>query len=260
MGDTQTLPQLIAVRTPHDTEQMKTIVEDAYDALLRELLAGRWRGGARLREHALAEKLEVSRHAIREAMLRLCEQGVLEKVPGAGCRVVAFDLNYVIELYQLRIALECEAVRLAARRLDPAGQHRLEREVEHMEACVAEARPDWSRVVELDRRFHRLLVEATDNRCLSEAWQRHQMELFAAPRVLGLGEEQLRALHRADAPAILKDHRDILASLSAGDAEESARLLRRHLEAGMKRTIRLFEEKGGAQSEADCRGVNNLTL
>lgn len=75
--------------------------------------------GRRLSEPLLAKELGVSRTPVREALMRLSEEGLVELVPGKGARVRAFTPEEVDEVYGVRALLEGEAAREAALRATP---------------------------------------------------------------------------------------------------------------------------------------------
>ena len=91
--------------------------EAVYRHLKDLLLSGRFSPGERLSEPLLAQELGVSRTPVREALMRLAEEGLVELVPGKGARVRVFAPEEVEEVYGVRALLEGEAAREAARAL-----------------------------------------------------------------------------------------------------------------------------------------------
>src|SRR5215472_14784231 len=89
--------------------------------VLRERL---WRGGYRphqwIRESSLRGEFGLSNGPVREALQLLVAEGLLERVPYCGIRVIALDERELVELFQLRLALLEIAAELAALRRDPA--------------------------------------------------------------------------------------------------------------------------------------------
>ena len=104
----------------------RRLVDDAAETLRKAILDGRFLPGARLRQTDLADQLAISRTPIREALVRLQQEGLVDLLPGGGVRVKLLDLDEAVELYDLREMLDGLAARLAAgpgRRgdLHPAG-------------------------------------------------------------------------------------------------------------------------------------------
>ena len=88
----------------------------ALAALRARILGGALPGGTRLFEVALAEDLQVSRTPVREALSRLADEGLLERMPHGGFVVRSFSVGDVIDAIELRGLLEGAAARLAAER------------------------------------------------------------------------------------------------------------------------------------------------
>src|SRR5918999_4280375 len=153
---------------------------------LRELiLEGGLKGGERLAELPLASQLKVSRTPLRLALAQLEHEGLLEAVPGGGFAVSTFTEQQVADAIDLRGVLEGMAARLAAERLeDPS-------ELEAMHGCVAQldalVRPDrpaieaFERYVQLNKRFHSLLLLLAKSQVIETALARVEALPFASP-------------------------------------------------------------------------------
>ena len=138
---------------------MPNLIDTVYRQIREELASGRWRGGEHLPELQLAAELNVSRNPVREALVRLAAEGVLERSPGSGCRVPVRDNQWLVDMYQFREALEGMAARLAARRVTRVQLLRLEEENSLFERLATELtdeeyldRSEENR--EIDRQFH----------------------------------------------------------------------------------------------------------
>lgn len=200
-------------------------------AVLRDMvLSGLLSPGQRLNEVELARALEISRGPLREAIQRLASEGLLTIVSHRGAYVRTFDAGELRDLYELRVALETHAVRLAAERLtaddvaDVGGLLDETREV--LAAADDRAYPE-----ELD--FHQRIVALTGNQAL-----------------LGATVEVLRQIHLARSrsgqqPRRARDaydeHRAVVDHVAAGDGEAAARLMRAHLYRSLDNALRIFE-------------------
>lgn len=136
------------------------------DWVLRRLYEGIFSGefppGLTLAEVALAERLQVSRQPIRDALRQLETDGLIEEAAGNGARrVVVFELHHVTEIYTLRAALEAVSFRAAAGRITAEQLSDLERVQTELEARLDgdgpapgeyDATPDF--------RFHEIVAEA----------------------------------------------------------------------------------------------------
>src|SRR3954452_22166722 len=95
------------------------------DELQHALLEGVLQPGERLRAEALAQRFGTSRTPVREALLQLEAQGLVEVEPNRGAVVKAFDAADLLDLYALRALLEPAAAARAATRIDDDGIARL---------------------------------------------------------------------------------------------------------------------------------------
>lgn len=127
--------------------------------LIREaILGGRIPAGARLKEGELAERLGISRTPIREALLVLHEQGLVELSPNRGARVRTYSLEELDDMYHVRALLEGFAARLAAARLSSEAVQQLRASCQRF----AELAPDdVERLVEENMFFHTTVLEGT---------------------------------------------------------------------------------------------------
>ena len=192
--------------------------EAAYEKLKRALTEGHLAPGARLSEPELAELLGVSRTPVREALMRLAQEGLVELLPGRGARVRALTPEEVREVYEVRGALEAEAARLAATRHAPADLAALAAAQAELEALPPGAQ---SAQTAADARFHAALVAAAKNRELERLF--HQLDAkLALARRFSADENQ--------SPKTLAEHRAILKALKARDPEAAARAARAHVE------------------------------
>jgi GntR family transcriptional regulator of vanillate catabolism len=211
---------------------------------LRELiLDGELRGGERLSEIPLAERLGVSRTPLRLALAGLEHEGLLEPADGGGFAVCSFTRKDVEDAIDLRGVLEGTAARLAAERLEDPG------ELEAMQGCVAQidtlVRPDrpaidaFERYVELNERFHALLLALAKSRAVDAAYARVHSLPFASASAFVLLQSELPESHRILYLAHAH-HRGILEAIELREgaraealAREHARLARRNLDLAL---------------------------
>lgn len=140
----------------------------AYHSLRQRLLQGEFAPGTRLGEERLAAEIGVSRTPIREALSRLHSEGLVERLSDGGFGPTLINLHLILELYEIRFALE----RFALRRSEGATPS-------HDEALVRELRSDWADMeapagddqvdgdfVLVDEDFHERLAAAAGNHSL----------------------------------------------------------------------------------------------
>jgi DNA-binding GntR family transcriptional regulator len=141
-----------------------------YRRLLDRLHRGDLPAGARIRDAQVATELGVSRTPVREALLRLAQEGVLEADMGRGFRVRGLDESEMRETGAILSSLEC----LALRRCGEIPPDRMAR-LGEIDRELAITRGNADRSIALDEEWHRTLLEACPNRRLlamiSDLWQ-----------------------------------------------------------------------------------------
>jgi len=203
----------------HATANVKSQTERAVVSLREKILANELVPGSNHLESELAEMLGMSRTPVREALLVLEAQGLVEIRPRRGVRILPLSAQDMKEIYQILTELESlAAAEVAARgfsRDDLAG---LEACLKRMEkALQLEDRADWA---EADDLFHRQLVELAGNRRLIQIVQMFWDQVHRA---------RLLTLHIRPAPhGSNQDHRNLFEAILRGDVEEARRLHRDH--------------------------------
>lgn len=200
-------------------------------SMIEDLIAsGKLSAGERIpAERDLAEKFGVSRNTVREAIKALSEKAVVVSRRGAGTFVAEGALGCMIdgvtrrrqrlaEIFELRKILEPQLARLAAQRITPSFIAALEETVEEQHQALATGRGQ----VELDERFHRLVVGATENSVLCDVYEKLH-EVLAESRIRELQSPE-RNMHSLD------HHRQLLHALRNHAAEEATELMHRHME------------------------------
>src|SRR5215213_30844 len=97
----------------HERRDM-SLAQKAYDHLQEGVLSGRIRSGEVISEAALAKELGISRTPVGEAIRQLVREGLVEQVPRYGAIVRGIDRQELIDLYEMREALESYAAAKAA--------------------------------------------------------------------------------------------------------------------------------------------------
>ncbi|MFD2924841.1 GntR family transcriptional regulator [Halobacillus naozhouensis] len=114
-------------------DELLSIRERAYRYLKDLILEGEYKPGDRLIERELANKLNISRTPIREALFRLESQGFVKTVPRKGVIVSNVSEEEVIEVFTILSSLEVLAAKLAAQRMDEPTQKELDMKIEQLE-------------------------------------------------------------------------------------------------------------------------------
>ena len=192
--------------------------EQVKELLLERILAGEYRPGDRLVETRIAQELGTSQAPVREALRDLEVLRFVESEPFRGSRVRAVTEEELAEIYPVRAAVEELAAREAAARLG-GDVGLLEDELAAMRRAADEA--DLHGLVEHDVRFHRVIVEAAENRILLDVWTSLRVEARTIITALKTG---------IDHHELANTHEPVLAALSEHDPERAGRAMRRHIE------------------------------
>jgi len=197
-----------------------TLTERVYTTLRLEVLNGLRAPGARLNEKELAAQLGVSPTPVREALNKLRSEGIVQYRPWLGTVVMEFGVEDVLHLSDIRLYLECLAVREASARLDAAGLHELERCAAAYASAAAAAVPGDPSVAEANAAFHGFFAQWSGNRWL-------QQMLISLEGLLVLARRPL-SVHRTGADSI-PEHAAIVSALQALDSDGAEAAMRSHL-------------------------------
>lgn len=199
----------------------------ATESVLRDMiLDGSLGPGERLNEVALASSLGISRGPLREAIQRLSSEGLLTVISHRGAFVRTFDRHEIVELYELRGALELHAVRLVCARATDAELADLDAMLSDTESRMRES-TGHAYPQELD--FHLRLVLLAGNQALMRSALEVHRQLSLARSMSG------KRPHRARAAVV--EHGDLVAMLRARDLERATELMIRHLDHSMRSAI-----------------------
>ena len=199
-----------------------------YDRLRQDILDGTLPPGRPLVEAVLAARYQVSRTPVREALRRLEQDGLVERVDRT-MRVRRHSAEEILELYEVRTILETAAVRAAAERRTEFDVARMERLLRRMEASnlTREQRAP------LNREFHSALWRASHNGVLFDTLERLYVHSLRYLHTTLTGQERW--------DASLRQHRDIVDAILAGDGEAAAGLLGEHLREARDIRLQLLE-------------------
>ena len=196
-----------------------------YDRVLSEIEEGKLLPGERLREAELASRLGVSRTPIRETLKLLEMEGLVVYLPRQGASVKKLSYAEVMELYDMRTALESTAARLAAH---VASRLELQNLTLIHEELASTSDSDLA--FRLNRKFHFALLHAAKNRYLTQS-----MSTFHKSLML-LGRTTLDDVVRMQEAII--EHENLLEALNKRNADMAEKVMRIHIEASQKKRIR----------------------
>lgn len=146
----------------------RSLKEVALAHVRTAILEGRYSPGFHLVEQNIANELGISRGPVRETLLQLEQEGLIQIMPRRGAVVRTISPREAWEIYLLRGHLEGLAVRLAARRWSPAHTAALQERLAEMRVLGPE---DWARAVAVDLRFHHQIVDAAGHQHLQQMYR-----------------------------------------------------------------------------------------
>lgn len=185
--------------------------EQVHDAIVERIVREELGPGSRISDSVMAADLGVSRTPVREALLRLEREGFLEADPGRGFFVKPLRRSEVREVYPVLWTLEV----LGLRTSPPPGPEVLAELARINAELEAEAEPE--RRIDLDDRWHRVLVEGCGNE--------HLLAMIAGMKSMIRRYEYAYMQNAGFVPISTQAHEQIAAALCRGEVDEAARLL-----------------------------------
>lgn len=199
-----------------------------YESLRKAILQGVFAPGQRLIEARLGERFGVSRGPVREAIRSLEREGLIQSSPRRGVFVASLGKTDIAEIYGLRLALECGAIRDACKHItedDLVDMARLVREMEESSAAHA-----LDLLAHEDVAFHRKICELSGNSRLLNTW------LSVLGQIQLLSEQVITSLY-ADLAQIPQRHDLIFEALAARDQDAAEVTMRSHIDSVASRIL-----------------------
>jgi DNA-binding GntR family transcriptional regulator len=218
-GDAMPIPALTEVA------ERRLARDETYDAVRRWIVDGTLEPGEKLRDIALAEALGVSRMPVREALLRLENEGLVETAANRWTKVAALDVGQARQLYPIVWTLECLAVSLLPDDVRPEDVEAMRAANERLRRALDEGDPVAASRADDD--VHRVFVERAANREIA--------------RILDELKTKLRRLEIAyfggcsGAGHALAEHAEIIFALESGDGQAAIDAVRANWEASLLR-------------------------
>jgi DNA-binding GntR family transcriptional regulator len=221
--------------------QSPTAVESISRLLRQAILDGVLAGGSTLRQEELAKKFGVSRIPVREALLKLEGEGLVETQPRRGVVVTSLSAEDFEEILEMRFALESLALELAAQRFQPQDLEEALRMVSEAEESMnASTAPDLRKEFEsrwgnLNWTFHRrLYVVANRPRLLSSIENLHQLfarhlRIRVVPANASGSPGQASGANIREWSTVLEEHRQMALACGRHDADAAKSVLREHI-------------------------------
>lgn len=213
--------------------EYKTRTQIVVEAIREKILTGAIKAGDPLRQTALADELNVSRIPVREALLQLEAEGLVEFEAHKGATATKLSAEQVTELFELRALLECELLRIAIPNLTELELVESERFSQGMTAAFnnSNIKESWS---ELNTRFHLSLYQAA-NRPLT--YEVVQNLIVKSDRYIRMHLLLAGGINKADA-----EHSAILNYCRNKQTEKACKLLYEHITYSASEIIDLLKK------------------
>ncbi len=210
----------------------KGFVDQAYRVIRQRILDNVYPAGYRALEREFAEELSLSRTPVREALLKLQAEGLLELIPRHGARILPVSAGDMREIYAVLTALESMAAEIVTRRRPSAAELKplIEASRDMTVALKADDLAAWARA---DEHFHRQLLELAGNATLIQTvqllWDRAHRARMVTLRL------RPRPGHST------REHNAIVDAIRAGDPEATVRLYRAHRQRASVELLAILE-------------------
>lgn len=208
----------------------RSAIDGVYERIRKKVLDSELAPGSQILEQELAVMLGVSRTPVREAVIRLHNEGLLEIIPRHGVRIVPIAVSDMREIYDVLISLEPRAAELLAiRGASPKELRPLEVCCERMtDALARDEMEEWALA---DEEFHLGIVRLSGNRRLADivlnCWdQVHRARYFT-----------LRLRKHPHPSKSIEEHYEIIEAIRRGDAKAASDIYRRHRDRGLKEQV-----------------------
>ena len=207
--------------------------EEVFQTLRKEILEGSLKPGMRLMELHLADRLGVSRTPIREAIRMLEKEGLVTMVPRRGAFVAEINENQLIDVLEVRRAMEELAAELAAKRIKEEQLLELEEASRRFaEQTKSGSSNDMARA---DEDFHYMILEATDNQKLIQLLTGFREQIY---RYRAAYLQQVSVYDE-----LLEEHSRILECLREKDADKAVQAMREHIDRQQEFMLETVREK-----------------
>ncbi len=190
-----------------------------FNTLRDAIVSGELKPGERLMEVSLAEKMGVSRTPVREAVRKLEMEGLVKMTPRRGTHVAEISVKDIIDVLEIRAALDKLATKLAANRIRPEGIRQLENI--HRQYKAALEKENLSAAIKKDVEFHEAIYNASGNPKLVSVAGNLREQIY-----------RFRVIYMKDfsnAEDVLEEHENILEAMRKGDALKAGNMAEEHI-------------------------------
>ncbi len=230
-------------------ESTPDLVDRVYSALLDAISGGVLQPGIRITQEEIAEKLNVSRQPVLQALRLLKKDGFVEDAPGRGLLIAKLDANLVEHVYQVRGALDALAAKQAALRVSAGHPFSIPTAL-IKQGLKAARQQDINMLIGLDIEFHTLIYKASANSFIEQSAALHWQHI---KRAMG-GVLQSNVIR----DSVWHEHQAIAQAISQGNATLASRLMQSHGELASKNLISKLNHQTETSNEPKQRTTRTV--
>ncbi|MES9993250.1 MAG: GntR family transcriptional regulator [Candidatus Thiodiazotropha sp.] len=212
-----------------------TLTDRLFDRLQSAIVEGEIASGSKISEPELARQHGVSRGSLREAIGRLEARKLVERKPNLGARVVTLSYEQLIEIYQVREALEGMAARLAAQSMSDKEIEELQQLLQEHGRQIEEQQGEAYFQKQGDLDFHYRIVQGSKNRHLIGLLCNDLYHLLRMYRYQ-FGMRSKRSQQAYD------EHHYLLNAITSRDPEMAELLMRQHIRSSRRNVEKMLLE------------------
>ena len=198
---------------------------DLFLRIKEDILSDKLKSGQKLTEQAICDKYEVSRTPVRESLVQLEMEGLIEIIPNRGAFVLGLTMQDFQDMFTLRKVYEIQAVRWAIERMSESELDELSEVFEFMEFYTL--KKDLNKIIGFNLDFHKHIYNATHNRILSNLLSTYQEYLKHRRDGVVASETYLDEL--------LEEHRLIFHAFRNRDIAGGAKAMSTHMDNSITR-------------------------
>lgn len=212
------------------------LIEQVYDAILDAICDGTLQPNERITQEGLAAQLGVSRQPILQAFQILKREGFIEESGRKGVAVTPLDPQKLVQLYQVRAALDALAARSAARCVQQTGTKTVKPAAEQLlrEGRAAAESNDTRALVRMDMAFHQFIYALSGNPVIAQTTALHWHHIRRT--MSSILQHDVRTFD-----GVWDEHEAIMEAILAGNEDQAASLAQQHAESAAEHLARILE-------------------
>jgi DNA-binding GntR family transcriptional regulator len=221
------------MQLPKIRKMDNSLSEIVYQAIYKNIIAGKMKPGEAITEISVANSMGISRAPVREALKRLAEDKLVVLVPRSGCYVKDMNIEEIDEIYEIRKRLECMAFEYAFEKLDRKQLNILKKKFE--ECLGLNTEQMLAKEIKLDSQLHSLIAQDSGCPNLEEMLEnlRARIEVFRFKE----------ANYEDRARLALKEHVEIIDAVLTEDKATAIECLKTHIAHTKENVLKNMREK-----------------